>query len=415
MKQDIYLDMVQYIIRHNLNRTFPVFLIFSIFIFETSTDIYVPCLPAMAHDFGASNTWVIMTMSSYLLGFALLGWVAGPWSDYVGRRPVFIFGLALFTVASLATIFADHIYTLIAARFFQGLGAGVSYVVSNAFIKDRFPARQCSRIFSMIGMVVTIAPMIAPILGAEIAQVYGWRATFYLIFGMAIISFIVSQAALPETLVAPNAHRFSLKRLVYDYQQAMRQDGVVGFSLISAMAYGGLWGWIAQAPFYFMEVMRIDSVSYAWISAIGPAAYIAGTIFNQVCVLRCGLAYMLRSGLMISMVGVVMLNAAVFWGASNIWLCFGAFVVYAFGLAPVFANAATYAVQVPPHMTGTASAILSTAEMFFAALSAFMISWFSQQTLVPATLIMTVAVFSCYGCYVWLGHRGYDYSVHEPS
>ncbi|WP_075553154.1 multidrug effflux MFS transporter [Candidatus Paracaedibacter symbiosus] len=374
----------------------PLVLVLMTLMAEMSTDIYIPCLPEMASYFAVGQHTVVVTISSYLLGFSLAGSLAGPFSDNFGRRPLFLLGSFVFTLASVGCTLVDSANWLIAIRFIQGIGAGIAYVTTNAIIKDIYNEKMSSRIFSFMGMMVTMSPMVAPILGGVITAYWGWKANFYVILVGALIGFSVHVFRIPESLKPEHRQvTLSYHKIVGSYKILLKTPRVIGFSLISGVTYGGLWTWIAAAPFYFINVVGIDPKHYGYYSAVGPAAYIVGTIINQIGVGIFGTIRMLQYGLFCMTVGSLLLFMVMYLHEVNLIGIYSTFSVYGIGMALVFANSAAHAVNVEPRYRGTASSILSTVEMSFAALSCYLISLVSNNDLRPATFTMFICSLVC--------------------
>lgn len=372
---------------------------FAILSFEMSTDIYLPSLPEMGRFFMAPDGIVQMTLSGYLLGFSLLGLIAGPLSDSIGRRPVILGSMATFAIASIWCWGASTMTGLIIARFTQGIGAGMAMVVSTAILKDIYNEKNFSRILSTMGMVIALSPMVAPILGGKIADIWSWKSCFFLIALIASAIWVSMAICLEESLSFE--HRKSQKPfssgllLLETYGQLLKQRKVIMFSLISAITYGGLWAWIVEAPFYFINELGIKSANYGYYAAIGPGAYVLGTIFNRRCVAFYGVERMLACGLWLMATGAILtLLVTLYWPLSLVGL-YVSFSLYAIGLAPVFANAATKAVSVIPSLRGGASALLNTFEMGISSLCTFIVSLFSNETLVPCAVMMLSCSLLC--------------------
>ena len=376
-------------------RIFPILIIFSILVLEMATDLYAPSLPEIASYFEADTATIVMTISGYLLGFSLPGALFGPLSDSLGRRPLFLFGSSIFCAASFAAWVSPTIHLLIVSRFCQGVGAGIFYVLSPAIIKDSFDEKVCSRIFSSIGMVVTLSPMVAPILGATIANQFGWSTNFALISLAALTIATICFFWLPESLAAEQRSPFSWSRIFKTYKQLLMQPSVIGFASISGIAFGGLWGWIATAPFYFINSYGLSPIDYSYYAAIGPFAYILGTVFNQRFVEKFGVINLFNFGLTVMTIGSILLFTVVYYLSPNLFMIALPLVAYTFGLAPVFANSTTRAVSVGANQRGVASAILCTCEMFGASLGAFSASLLENGTLQPAALIILLSVILC--------------------
>lgn len=383
----------------SLHRLTPVLLMFAVLAFEMSTDLYLPSLPEMGKFFKVPDAAVQNTLSGYLLGFALLGLIAGPLSDSIGRRPVILASMSIFAVGSISCWFAPTMTSLIIARFAQGIGAGMTMVVSTAILKDIYDEKNFSRILSTMGMVITLSPMVAPIFGGKIADVWGWKSCFFIIAVVATTIWIAIIVCLRESLNpehrASQKARFSGWVLFETYGQLLKRKEIVTFALISAITYGGLWAWIVEAPFYLINELEIKSVDYGYYSAIGPGAYILGTFLNRRCVIFYGIERMLAWGLWLMILGAGLTLTATICYPSSLIALYIPFSIYAVGLAPVFANAVTKAVAVIPSQRGGASALLNSLEMGISALCAFAVSFLSNGTLVPCTLMMLASGIIC--------------------
>lgn len=383
----------------SLHRLTPALLMFALLAFEMATDLYLPSLPDIGRFFSVVDVAVQTTLSAYLLGFALLGLIAGPLSDTIGRRPVMLGSMAIFTLSGICCWVAPTMTSLIIARFAQGMGAGMAMVVSTAILKDIYDEKNFSRIFSTMGMVIILSPMVAPIVGGKIADIWGWKSCFFVIALVASLIWValvicLKESLSPELRTAPQ-NRFSGWLLLETYGQLLKRREIVIFALISAITYGGLWAWIIEAPFYFINKMGIKSADYGYYAAIGPAAYILGTALNRRCVIFYGIERMLACGLALMIIGASLtLLATVYWPSSLVAL-YIPFSLYEIGLAPVFANATTKAVAVIPSQRGGASALLNTLEMGISSLCAFSVSFLSNGTLVPCTLIMLLSSILC--------------------
>lgn len=377
----------------------PMLLILAVLAFEMSTDIYLPSLPEMGRFFSVPDAAVQTTLSGYLLGFALPGFIAGPLSDNIGRRPVILGSMAIFTLSSVCCWLAPTMTSLITARFAQGIGAGMTMVVITAVLKDIYDEKNFSRILSVKGMVITLSPMVAPVLGGKIADIWGWKSCFFMIAIMASIIWITIATCLKESLSpayrATQKSYFSGRLLLETYSQLLKRREVVTFALISAITYGGLWVWIVEAPFYLINELGIKSVDYGYYAAIGPGAYILGMVLNQWWVSFYGIDRMLACGLWLMVTGATLtLFATVYWPSSLVALYIFS-SLYEIGLAPVFANAVTKAVSVIPSQRGSASALLNTLEMGISSLCVFVVSLLSNGTLVPCAVMMLASGILC--------------------
>lgn len=380
----------------------PTILVLATIVFEMSSDLYLPNLPEMSVFYGVMDHIIVLTISVYMLGFSLMGLVGGALSDNLGRKPIFMLGVIIFVFGSIGCHIAPTIDFLIVSRLIQGMGAGISYVISTAMIKDIFPDHLCSRLFSLMGTAIALSPTIAPIVGSKISALWGWQVNFTIILWAAILTLIVCYLGLFETLDKAKRQPVNLKRTLAAYVELFSSRHVCGYALISGMTYGSLWAWIALAPFYFIETLGITAEAYGYYATIGPISYMIGAFINQSLVTRFGISRMLTLGLIVLSTGSFCLNLISFTNTFNLWgLVFG-LVLFCSGLAPVFSNAATRSLDVPPTQRGTASAVLGLIEMVLAAAYAYIASWFNDGTMRPATVMMALSSILCIVLYIWI-------------
>jgi len=378
----------------------PLILVLATIVFEMSSDLYIPCLPEMSAFYGVQDHIVVMTISIYMIGFSFMGLIGGALSDSLGRRPIFMLGVGIFVLGSIGTYLAKSIEMLTLSRLIQGMGAGTSYVISTAMIKDSFPDRLCSRLFSLMGTAIALSPTIAPIIGGKISAVWGWEFNFTIILGAALVTFFLCQLGLFETLEPSKRQAISLKATMKSYANLFGNLRVCGYALISGLTYGSLWAWIALAPFFFIESLGISAQEYGYYAMIGPISYMVGAIINQALVNRFGIDRLLRAGLAIITIGSIYLNIVSFNSLFNKWGLISGLIIFCTGLAPVFSNAATCSLDVPANQRGAASAVLGLVEMTLAAVYAYGASWFNDGTVRPATIMMATSALGCILLYI---------------
>lgn len=391
----------------------PLILVLAIIVFEMSSDLYIPCLPEMSSFYGVQDHTIVMTISLYMIGFSFMGLIGGALSDGLGRKSIFMLGLIIFTVGSIGTYLADSIEVLSLFRLIQGMGAGTSYVISTAMIKDIFPDHLCSRIFSLMGTAIALSPTIAPIIGGQISAVWGWRFNFTIILWAAVVTLCACQIGLFETLKPAKRQPISFKATVNAYLALFSSLRVCGYALISGMTYGSLWAWIALAPFFFIKSLGITAQEYGYYAMIGPISYMGGAFINQALVVRFGVDRLLRSGLAIITAGSLYLNFSSFSNLFDQWGLISGLILFCIGLAPVFSNSATRCLDVPDHQRGAASAVLGLVEMVSAAAYAYVASWLNDGTIRPATIMMGLSAAACILLYIWIQHS-IKYT-HNPS
>src|SRR5277367_2012442 len=209
--------------------------------------IFVPALPAAAKDLHATPAALELTISLYILGLALGQLIYGPASDRFGRRPALLVGLSIFTIASVAGLFAPDIHTLVLARFFQALGGCSGLVLARAIIRDTSQAHEAARRLALTNLLVTAGPAVAPLIGSGLSAFWGWRTILAGLAALGAANFVLAWRMLPET--RPEALFVSASRYARDYVGLLRSRRFLGYAIGGACATTSLYAFIACAPF----------------------------------------------------------------------------------------------------------------------------------------------------------------------
>lgn len=332
-----------------------------------STDLYLPSLPAIGADLGADQPSVQLTLSGFLVAFALCQLIHGPLSDRFGRRPVLLGGLMVYLLASLLCMLAPSIEWLIAGRFLQALGACVGPVVGRAVVRDVYGRERAAKVLAYMGAAMALAPAIGPVLGGLLQQAFGWQANFALmsLFGAAAVA--GTAVLLGETNTQLNPAALQPRRLLGNYRTLMRDRLYVGYVAMMTASYAGLFAFISGSSFVFIEHFELSETAFGFCFAAVVLGYMAGTLASGRLSGRITLE---RS----ATVGAVM--TAVFGAAEAILAIAGVdsvaavlvpMALYMVGLGFVLPNATAGAIGPFPAMAGAAAALAGFFSFGFAA------------------------------------------------
>ncbi|MFN9966084.1 MAG: multidrug effflux MFS transporter, partial [Lysobacteraceae bacterium] len=241
-----------------------------------SIDTVFPAFGAMARDLGSTPVAVQQTISSYLLGYALMSLFHGAISDAVGRRPVILWGTALFGLASVGCALSTDLPTLLAFRFVQGLCAGVGMIVGRAVIRDVFDGEDAQRLMSQVSMIFSIAPAIAPIVGGWILGFGDWHAIFWFLAVLSLVLGALVWRVLPET--HPPERRLPLHAglLLGNYVAMLRHRRFVWLVAVTTMNFAALFLYIASAPAVVMRHLGMGEADFGWFFVPVISGMLAG-------------------------------------------------------------------------------------------------------------------------------------------
>jgi DHA1 family bicyclomycin/chloramphenicol resistance-like MFS transporter len=333
-----------------------------------STDMYLPSLPAIAAGLGATTGQTQLTLSAFLLGFAAGQFFYGPISDRVGRKPVLLFGLGLFTLASLICAFAPNIETLIAARFLQALGASGPIVLGRAIVRDFYEGPRAGRELSRMGTIMGVVPAAAPILGGVIERFTGWRVTFgfMILFGVALAVTILLR--MPESIRRKSDMPISFLSIIRGFRSLLKHPGYRTYVGLSMLTYGGLFAFISGSSFVLQNIYGLDALSFAFSFGFMVIGFIGGTYLAQHLVGRRGLDGTIKLGVTSLAVGGVTMLILVLAGVPSSFAITGPMAIYALGVGLTMPQSMASALMPFPDRAGAASSLLGICQMTFAAI-----------------------------------------------
>jgi DHA1 family bicyclomycin/chloramphenicol resistance-like MFS transporter len=332
-----------------------------------STDMYLPSLPAIAAALQADTGQTQLTLSAFLFGFAAGQFFYGPVSDRVGRKPVLLFGLGLFTLASLVCAVAPNIETLIAGRFVQALGASGPIVLGRAIVRDFYEGPRAGRELSRMGTIMGVVPALAPILGGIIEQFFGWRFTFsvMILCGAALAATVILR--LPESIRKRSDAPISFLSILRGFRTLLAHPGYRTYVGLAMLTYGGLFAFISGSSFVLQGIYHLDELAYAFSFAFMVVGYIGGTFLAQRLVGPRGLDGTIRFGVTCLALGGAAMLILVSAGVASSFAITGPMAIYAMGVGLTMPQAMAASLMPFPDRAGAASSLLGICQMSFAA------------------------------------------------
>jgi DHA1 family bicyclomycin/chloramphenicol resistance-like MFS transporter len=296
-----------------------------------TTDVYLPALPMLTRALGASMGAAQLTMSALLLSFGLAQMVWGPVADRVGRRPVLLWGLLMYTAAAVGGTLAGSIEALIAWRAVQGAGMAAAVVCARAIVRDLYEPVEGARVMTWALSGLGLIALCGPLAGGTAALVFGWRGALALVACVGAVTLGFVAWRLPETLRHKNPRATQFKSLAVAWWQIGRHPVFLAWALLVACTYGGLFTVLAASSFVYMDVLGQTPTAYGLIMAVGSLSYLAGTFLCRRWISRHGMAGAVRLGAWFTLAGGVLMAALALASVHAVWAILLPQCLFAFG------------------------------------------------------------------------------------
>jgi MFS transporter, DHA1 family, multidrug resistance protein len=322
-----------------------------------SIDTYLPAFAGIARSLDATPVQMQQTLSAYLFGFALMSLFHGSISDSVGRRPVVLWGLAVFTLASMGCALSQSIGQLIFFRATQGLCTGAGIVVSRAIIRDMYPPSQAQKVMSQVTIFFGAAPAIAPMLGGWLLIHSSWHAIFWFLCGIGVLLWVANYRLLPETLHLEQRQPFHPRHLLAGYWKLGSDPRFILLALASGIPFNGMFLYVLSAPVFLGESLGLPPEHFFWffllsISGIMGGAWVSGRAAGRLSPKR-----QIRNGFVIMLcIGVLNLVANLLFKADVIWALLP-IAIFAFGWALMVPVVTLLVLDLHPERRGMASSL----------------------------------------------------------
>jgi DHA1 family bicyclomycin/chloramphenicol resistance-like MFS transporter len=353
-----------------------------------SLDLYLPALPQLADDLGASASAAQLSITACLVGLAFGQLIAGPLSDRFGRRRPLIIGLVAFLLASVACALAPSVAVLVLLRLVQGLAGAAGIVISRAIARDLYSGRALMIFFSRLLLVAGLAPVIAPILGGQLSRIMDWRGIFGVLAGFGAVLLLAGLFGLNETLPPERRIVGGFRRTLQGYHTLIHDRFFVGCALSSGLAGASMFAYIAGSTFVLQRIYGMSPQGFSLVFGCISLGLVAAAQGGARLALRWPLPRVLGLGLTINLVGATALLITVISGLP-LRALIGALVIMVCAVGLIFPTANALAMADYPDLAGTASSLQGLSQFVFGAIAAPLVGIAGDQTALPLGIVTT--------------------------
>lgn len=350
-------------------------------------DFYLPAFPAMAQAFATDEKHVQATLAAYFLGLSIGQLAYGPVADRFGRRKPLMFGVTVFTLASLACAYAPNLDTLVLARFVQALGGCAGMVLSRAIVSDKCDPVASAKVFSQLMLVMGLAPILAPMLGGVLVNVAGWQSIFLTLGLFSAACLLAVSLGLPESM-PEDMPRQPLSGALRQYLRLLADRVFLGNAVTGGIAIAGMFAYIAGSPFVFIKLYGVPAEHYGWLFGANAAGFILVAQVNARLLAKRGPAFLLARavwlylGAGLALLGVTALRPTALWPLLvPLFICIAS-------LGCIIPNASACAMSGQGARAGSASALMGCVQFSVAAGAAALVGLLHDGSAVPMALVI---------------------------
>ncbi|RZL89988.1 MAG: Bcr/CflA family efflux MFS transporter [Variovorax sp.] len=346
-------------------------------------DMYLPALPEIGSSLGAAIGPVQMSLTVFFIALGFGQLLYGPVSDMVGRKPPLYFGLGLFALASVGCALATDIQTLIALRFVQGLGAAAGMAIPRAVVRDLHTGNDAARLMSLLMLVFSVSPILAPLAGSGVIALAGWRGVFWAVMLAAVAGLAMMGVMLKETRPVEERVESSLGGALRAYGLLLRDAHYLGLVFIGAFAMAGFFTYLANSSFVMINHYGLSPTLYSLAFGVNAAAFFGAAQFNGTLCERFGIVRVVKAS--VGACGLVMLAMFAYYlaGGDRLAVLLVLYFIASGFMGLVIPTTSVLALEKHGAIAGTASALLGTLQMLTGAVMMAVVGLFTDGRPLP--------------------------------
>ncbi|MEJ2801109.1 multidrug effflux MFS transporter [Comamonadaceae bacterium PP-2] len=353
-----------------------------------STDIYLPAMPQMQRDLQGN---VELTITGFLIGFAIAQLIWGPISDRIGRRKPLLIGITLFIVGSIGCALSQSIGEIVFWRMFQAFGACTGPMLARAMVRDCYGRTRAAEMLSTLTVIMAIAPIVGPLLGGQIIRITTWHAVFWLLAAVGMLMLLCLRR-LPETHAPSRRATTPVWHALSDYAVLLRQPLFMRYTLCVTLFYVSVYAFITGSALVYIGHFHVDAQHYGWLFALNIVGVMGLSLVNRRLVRLYSLDALLRASTFVGAAAMLVGALLVVRDIGGLWgLVVPVFVFFSTnGIVAACATAA--ALDGAPERAGSAAALIGALQYGSGIVSSLLLAWLSDGT--PIALVGVMAVFA---------------------
>jgi len=359
-----------------------------------STDLYLPAMPVMGQSLHADAGMLEWTISGYLVGFSLGQLFWGPISDRYGRRLAIGSGLVLFIIGSAGCALSNDAITMIGWRIVQALGACASVSLSRAMVRDLYQGTKAAQMLSTLITIMAIMPLVGPLVGGQIVTMFGWRAIFWLLVIIGLVT-LGALYTIPETLPVKSRNPEAFGKALLRYVELLKNRRLLGYLGAGGFLYAGMFAYVAGTPFVYISHYHVPARLYGFLFGLGILGIMLANIMNRWLVVRYGYDRVLLFGTIAAMGTGIWAGIVAYSGFGGLWGLVVPLFLFASTTGFIVANSITGALADFPQRAGAVSALTGAVQYGSGIFGSGLVGLWADGTPWPLGLVVAISGIGC--------------------
>lgn len=353
-----------------------------------SIDMYLPGFSAIAKDLGTTVNNVSLSLSSYFIGISAGQLLYGPLLDRFGRKKPLYIGLLVYILASLCCVFVTDIDSFIVLRFIQAVGSCAASVAAMTMVRDLFPVKETPKVFAKLMLVLGLSPMLAPTIGGYVTADFGWHAVFIILTFMGVAILTAVKFALPSNYKPDTTISLKPKPIISNFLMVLKEPQFYTYAFTGAVAFAGLFTYVAGSPMIFMDIYKVDEKTYGWIFALLSVSFIGSSQLNSMLLRKYTSEQLIRAALISQSIISVVFLVGVMNDAFNLYGIIAMFFLFLSCLGLASPNTAGLSLAPFVKNAGSASALMGAVQMILGSVASIAVGIFVKDSMTPITVIL---------------------------